>query len=84
MRKLKRNCVLLLAVALLSSGCAGISQRTLETFDAPPIPAIQPEASGPHIILPDDDFIDLTKYVLELQGQLEKCNAQAEVFNGER
>jgi len=84
MRKLKRNCAVLLAVALLSSGCAGVSQRTLETFEAPPIPAIQPEASGPHIFLPDDDFIDLTKYVLELQSQLEKCNAQAEVFNGER
>ena len=84
MQRLKRNCGLLLAAALLNSGCAVAHQRILETFEVPPIPVIQPEASGSNIVLPDDDFIDLTKYVLELLGQLEKCNAQAEVFNGER
>jgi hypothetical protein len=65
-------------------GCATTAQRNLETFVIPEQPAIAPVASGTDFILSENHFIDLTKYILELQSTLEQCNAQAEVFNGER
>jgi len=50
----------------------------------PQRPEITPEPVGQYIQLRENHFVDLTKYVVELEGQLEKCNAQAEVFNGAR
>jgi len=45
---------------------------------------LNPVASGTTIELSEDQFIDLTKYVIELEAIAEKCNAQAEVFNEAR
>ena len=42
---------------------------------------IEPVPSGTTIGLPENQFVDLTKYVIELEAVAEKCNAQAEVFN---
>tara|TARA_R110000822_G_scaffold278680_5_gene400554 strand:- start:309 stop:464 length:156 start_codon:yes stop_codon:yes gene_type:complete len=50
----------------------------------PDRPVIEPVPSGTTIGLPEDQFVDLTKYVVELEGVAEKCNAQAEVFNEAR
>ena len=69
---------------LVSGGCAGISQRNLETFFVPDRPVLNPTVSGTNIQMPENDFVDLTKYVLELEGIAEKCNAQSKVFNEAR
>ena len=45
---------------------------------------MNPAQSGTNIQLPEHDFVDLTKYVLELEGIAEKCNAQSRVFNEAR
>ena len=84
MRKLKRSCAILAVTALLSSGCAAVTQKTLDTFSIPERPVLAPVPSGTTITLTENHFVDLTKYVIELEGQLDKCNAQAEVFNGAR
>ncbi len=84
MRKLKRSCAILAVTALLSSGCAAVTQKTLDTFSIPERPVLDPVPSGTTITLTENHFVDLTKYVIELEGQLDKCNAQAEVFNGAR
>ena len=68
-------------IALLTFGCAGASQRNLETFYVPERPVLEPIPSGTTIGLPEDQFVDLTRYVIELETVAEKCNAQAEVFN---
>jgi hypothetical protein len=33
------------------------------------------------IIMDENDFSGLTEYVIRLNGQLEKCNKQAQMFN---
>ena len=45
---------------------------------------MNPVVSGAHIQIPENDFVDLTKYVIELEALAEKCNVQAEVFNEAR
>lgn len=45
---------------------------------------IEPIPSGTTIGLPEAQFVDLTRYVIELEAVAEKCNAQAEVFNEAR
>tara|TARA_R110001583_G_scaffold173103_1_gene326937 strand:- start:26 stop:181 length:156 start_codon:yes stop_codon:yes gene_type:complete len=50
----------------------------------PDRPVLEPITSGTTIGLPEDQFVDLTKYVIELEAVAEKCNAQAEVFNEAR
>jgi hypothetical protein len=84
MQNLRKQLAALTVIALLTFGCAGISQRNLETFYVPDRPVIEPVPSGTTIGLPEDQFVDLTKYVVELEGVAEKCNAQAEVFNEAR
>ena len=65
-------------------GCTKTVQRNLETFTFPDQPVISPVPSGTDFILSENNFIDLTKYIIELQSTLEQCNAQAEVYNGAR
>ena len=84
MKNIKAQFVVLTAIALLTFGCAGVSQRNLETFYVPERPVLEPIPSGTTIGLPEDQFVDLTKYVIELEAVAEKCNAQAEVFNEAR
>jgi hypothetical protein len=55
--------------------------RNLDTFFPPERPLIFPKYVGADVVMPQDQFMSLTRYVIELSGQLEKCNAQAEVFN---
>jgi hypothetical protein len=55
--------------------------RNLDTLPPPERPLIFPEHVGTNIVLPQEQFMSLTRYVIELSAQLEKCNAQAEVFN---
>jgi hypothetical protein len=50
----------------------------------PERPVLNPVVSGAHIQIPENDFVDLTKYVIELEALAEKCNVQAEVFNEAR
>jgi hypothetical protein len=50
----------------------------------PDRPVLEPITSGTTIGLAEDQFVDLTKYVIELEAVAEKCNAQAEVFNEAR
>ena len=45
---------------------------------------MNPTVSGTNIQMPENEFVDLTKYVLELEGIAEKCNAQSRVFNEAR
>lgn len=45
---------------------------------------MNPVVSGTNIQMPENDFVDMTKYVLELEGIAEKCNAQSKVFNEAR
>ena len=84
MKNIKAQCAALTAIALLTFGCAGVSQRNLETFYVPDRPVLEPIPSGTTIGLPEDQFVNLTKYVIELEAVAEKCNAQAEVFNEAR
>ena len=85
MRNIRKQFAALPVIALLvSGGCAGISQRNLETFDVPERPVLEPIPSGTTIGLPEAQFVDLTRYVVELEAVAEKCNAQAEVFNEAR
>ena len=65
-------------------GCTKTVQRNLETFIIPERPVIDPVPSGTDFSLSENNFIDLTKYIIELQSTLEQCNAQAEVYNGAR
>lgn len=81
MRNLKKQFAVLTVIALLTFGCQTVSQRNLETFDVPDRPVIEPVPSGTTIGLPENQFVDLTRYVIELEAVAEKCNAQAEVFN---
>lgn len=69
---------------LVFGGCAAASQRNLETFYVPERPVLNPVVSGTNIQMPENDFVDMTKYVLELEGIAEKCNAQSKVFNEAR
>ena len=85
MQSIKKKFAVLLAIACcVFGGCATTAQRNLETFVIPEQPVIDPIPSGTGFLLSETNFIDLTKYVLELQSTLEQCNAQSEVFNGER
>ena len=84
MRNLKKQFAVLTVIALLTFGCQAVSQRNLETFYVPDRPVIEPIPSGTTIGLPEDQFVDLTRYVIELEAVAEKCNAQAEVFNEAR
>ena len=84
MKNIRAQFAALTAIALLTFGCAGVSQRNLETFYVPDRPVLEPITSGTTIGLPEDQFVDLTKYVIELEAVAEKCNAQAEVFNEAR
>ncbi len=84
MKNTKKIFALLTVIACLVFGCAGINERTLDTFYVPERPVLDPVASGTTIELSEDQFIDLTKYVIELEAIAEKCNAQAEVFNEAR
>jgi len=82
MRNIRKQFAALTVIALLvSGGCAGISQRNLETFYVPERPVLEPIPSGTTIGLAENQFVDLTRYVIELEAVAEKCNAQAEVFN---
>ena len=81
MRNLKKQFAVLTVIALLTFGCQTVSQRNLETFYVPDRPVIEPIPSGTTIGLPENQFVDLTRYVIELEAVAEKCNAQAEVFN---
>ena len=74
----------MIVLLTFGAGCAGISQRNLETFYVPDRPVLEPIPSGTTIGLPEDQFVDLTRYVIELEAVAEKCNAQAEVFNEAR
>ena len=74
-----------MTACLVFGGCAGVAtQRNLETFFVPDRPVLNPTVSGTNIQMPENDFVDLTKYVLELEGIAEKCNAQSRVFNEAR
>ncbi len=85
MQNIKKKFAVLLAIAFLGfGGCATTAQRNLETFTLPDRPVISPVPSGTDFILSENNFIDLTKYIIELQSILEQCNAQAEVYNGAR
>ena len=80
----KKSAVLLVIAFCVFGGCTKTVQRNLETFILPDQPVIAPVPSGTDFILSENNFIDLTKYIIELQSTLEQCNAQSEVFNGER
>ena len=84
MRNIKKQFAALTAIALLTFGCQTVSQRNLETFYVPDRPVIEPIPSDTTIGLPEDQFVDLTRYVIELEAVAEKCKAQAEVFNEAR
>jgi len=85
MRNIKKLSAALTVIALCAfGGCATTTQRNLETFTIPDLPVISPVPSGTDFILSENNFIDLTKYIIELQSTLEQCNAQAEVYNGAR
>ena len=45
---------------------------------------MNPAVSQNFIQMPENEFVDLTKYVIELEGIAEKCNAQSKVFNEAR
>lgn len=84
MKNTRKRCALLTVIACLVFGCAGINERTLETFYVPERPVLDPVVSGTTIELSEDQFVGLTKYVIELEAIAEKCNVQAEVFNEAR
>ncbi len=74
-----------MTACLVFGGCAGAqAQRNLETFLVPERPVLNPAQSGTNIQVPENEFVDLTRYVLELEGIAEKCNAQSKVFNEAR
>ena len=85
MKNIKNKSAVLLAIAFcVFGGCATTAQRNLETFSLPDQPVIDAVPSGTSFLLSESNFIDLTKYVLDLQNIIEQCNAQSEVFNGAR
>jgi hypothetical protein len=80
----RKFAILTVIACLVFGGCAAATQRNLETFTVPDRPVLNPVVSGAHIQIPENDFVDLTKYVIELEALAEKCNVQAEVFNEAR
>ena len=66
------------------AACATTTTRNLDTFPPPDRPLIYPEYVEEDVVMPQDQFIDLTQYVIELEAIAEKCNAKAEVFNEAR
>lgn len=87
MKNIKRKSGILILVMLCAFGiaaCATTTTRNLDTFALPERPLIYPEYVEDDVAMPQDQFIDLTKYVIELEAIAEKCNAQAEVFNAAR
>jgi hypothetical protein len=83
MQNIKRKSRILILGMLCAFGIAACvtTTRNLDTLPPPERPLIFPEHVGANIVLPQEQFMSLTRYVIELSAQLEKCNAQAEVFN---
>ena len=65
---------------LLIIGCQTV-QRNLETFPPPMKPELKIESNNEKLCMNTTDFSLLTAYAIKLEGQLQKCNAQAELFN---
>ncbi len=64
-----------------------MAQRNLKTYPIPQKPELHISNVDDFVseeklmCMPMNDFSNLTKYVIKLEGQLAKCNSQALAYN---
>ena len=66
---------------LLIFGCGGTVQRSLKVYPIPMMPDLNITSNNGIVSMPNNNFSDLTEYVIKLEGQLGKCNDQSKAFN---